>query len=135
MEPRPHASPRTVVFAQEAARRFLATLPFFLGSAAFAAVPAMPILFLFWLMGPTVLPNPGMASYSAPPRTRLEPLPPYTDLSESGESSTLLSNPARNYARPYAAHDGITHEYAQQGHPEMPTLVPEIVALEQLRAR
>jgi hypothetical protein len=123
MELRPHASPRVKDYRSRSwSRRFVATLPLFLASVAFAAVPGMPILLLFWLMRPTALPNPGMSAYIAPSATRLEPLPRRTDLLESGEPSDLilLSNPARNYGRPYIAHDDVTHDYAQQVETERP---------------
>ena len=32
-------------------------------------------LVLYWLMQPSVIPNPGMAAHFAPPATRIEPLP------------------------------------------------------------
>jgi hypothetical protein len=72
-------------------------------------------------MRPTVLPNPGMSAHIAPPATRLVHLPK-TDLLESGEPSDLilLSNAARNYGRPYAAHDDLTHDYAQRRETERP---------------
>jgi hypothetical protein len=107
--------------AQEARQALRSTLPFLLASVGFAALPAMPILFLFWLMRPTVLPNPGMSAHIAPPATRLVHLPK-TDLLESGEPSDLilLSNAARNYGRPYAAHDDLTHDYTQRGETERP---------------
>jgi hypothetical protein len=123
MEVTHHASPRGPkdYCSKSSSRRFVGTLPFLLASVGFAAVPAMPILFLFWLMRPTVLPNPGMSAHIAPPATRLEP-PPKTDLLESEEPSDLilLSNTARNYGRPYAAHDDLTHDYAQRGETERP---------------
>jgi hypothetical protein len=123
MEVTRHASPRRPkdYCSRSSSRRFVGTLPFLLASVGFAAVPAMPILFLFWLMRPTMLPNPGMSAHIAPPATRLEPLPK-TDLLESGEPSDLilLSNAARNYKRPYTAHDDITHNYVQRGETERP---------------
>jgi hypothetical protein len=123
MEVTPHASPSEPknYCSRSSSRRFVGTLPFLLALVGLAAVPAMPILFLFWLMRPTVLPNPGMSTHIASPATRLEPLPK-TDLLESGEPSDLilLSNSARNYGRPYAAHDDLTHDYAQRGETERP---------------
>jgi hypothetical protein len=123
MEVTRQASPRGPkdYCSRSSSRRFVGTLPFLLASVGFAAVPAMPILFLFWLMRPTVLPNPGMSAHIAPPATRLEHLPK-TDLLESGEPSDLilLSHAARNYGRPYAAHDDLAQDYAQRGETERP---------------
>src|SRR5262249_52426585 len=124
MQLRPHASPTTKGYGlRRWSRRLMTTLPFFLASVAFAAVPAMPLLFLFWLMQPTVFANPGMSTYHAPPATRLEPLPRKMDLLEFGEPSDLisLSNPARNYTRPYVAHGDVVDAYAQQEETERPT--------------
>jgi hypothetical protein len=42
-------------------------------------------LLLYWLMQPSVIPNPGMAAHSAPPATRLEPLPRKMDAPELAE--------------------------------------------------
>ncbi len=85
----------------------MAALIRFSVSLAFVAVPATPLLLLFWLMRPTVLPNPGMSAYKAPPATRLEPHSRKMDslISDELSEQALLSDHARNYARPYFIQD------------------------------
>jgi hypothetical protein len=51
-------------------------------------------LLLFWLMQPKVLQNPGMASYSPPPGTRLEPPPRKSDAPELAELPPVNSSSA-----------------------------------------
>src|SRR6266702_1356426 len=75
------------------------TLVLYLASFAFAAVP---FLFLFWLMRPTVLANPGIGAYKAPPATRLEPPPRKMESLESGEPPIQAS--LANFAQEYAQH-------------------------------
>jgi hypothetical protein len=98
------------------ARSILATLAFCSASVWFCLVPAMPLL--FWLMGPTIIPNPGRSAHNALPGTRVEPLPRKMEWLALAEPSDLglLSNLARNYARPYLPLD-----YAEQEHTETPT--------------
>jgi hypothetical protein len=78
------------------------TLVLYLASWLFAA---LPFLFLFWLMQPTVRANPGISAYNAPPATRLEPLARKMESpepSESGEppsQSSLAINFAQDYSQ------------------------------------
>jgi hypothetical protein len=51
-------------------------------------------LLLFWLMQPKVLNNPGIASYSPPPATRLEPLPRKSDAPELADLPPVNSSSA-----------------------------------------
>src|SRR5262245_5306677 len=68
--------------------------------APLLAVPAVPLLLLFWLMHPTVLQNPGMSAYKAPPATRLEPLPLKDESLEDPEPpQDVLTNFAEDYAQ------------------------------------
>lgn len=85
----------------------MSSLVLTLTSAALVTVLFMPILFLFWLIRPTVLPNPGMSAYKPHSATRLEPLARRIESVETDEPSDLvvLSNLARNYARPYPSSD------------------------------
>jgi hypothetical protein len=44
-----------------------------LASLASLTFAISPILFLFWIMQPTVRANPGLSAYAEPPATRVEP--------------------------------------------------------------
>jgi hypothetical protein len=99
-------------------RSFSSTLALCSASVGFVLVSVMPLLLLFWLMRPTIIPNPGTSAYSAPPATRVEPLPrkmEWLGLEEPSDPG-LLSTLARNYARPYVSPD-----YAEQEDIEKPT--------------
>jgi hypothetical protein len=99
-------------------RTFSPTMAFCSASLGFVLVSVMPLLFLLWLMRPTIIPNPGMGAHNAPPATRVEPLPRKMEWLELQEPSDLelLSKLARNYARPYFPQD-----YAEQEDFEKPT--------------
>jgi hypothetical protein len=67
-------------------------------------------------MRPTVLPNPGISAYHAPPGTRLEPLPRKMEPLEFEDPSYLVvqSNFTQNYARPYYTEDDARQTKDQQ---------------------
>jgi hypothetical protein len=113
------------------------------------AFVAVPFLILFWLMRPTVLANPGMSAYNAPPGTRLVPLPRKLEslelaelpiqasIAESAQDCELLHlapgceqpGVAADYGQPPP-----TRDYAQQRLAEKPAK-REVRAHDRKRAR
>jgi hypothetical protein len=113
MERRQYASPGSGNnYSTNRARSVSSTLAFRSASVGFVLVSVMPLLFLFWLMQPTIIPNPGMNAHNAPSATRVEPSPRKMELLGFEEPSDpgLLSRVARNYARPHLPPDYAEHE-------------------------
>ncbi len=54
-------------------------------AGTFLAAAAGLFLLIYFLCQPTVNPNPGIAAYTAPPATRLVPLPRVSDATELAE--------------------------------------------------
>ena len=75
--------------------------------SAAAGLAAAFFFLLYWLMQPSVVPNPGMAAHFAPPATRLEPLPRKMDAPE------LAEEPGRSYAAASTADTSATKSKAE----------------------
>lgn len=61
------------------------TVPLLGYLSAAAGLAGVFFLGLYWLLQPSVIPNPGMAAHFAPPATRIEPRPRKMDAPELAE--------------------------------------------------
>src|SRR5947209_19694352 len=76
--------------------------------SAAAGLAAVFFFLMYWLMQPSVVPNPGMAAHFAPPATQLEPLPRKMDAPE------LAEEPGRSYAAASTADTSATKSKAEK---------------------
>jgi len=97
-----------VAGASRAINDALAISALSLASLTSLAFVSAPLVGLFWLMQPTVRPNPGIAAYELPAGTRLEP-PVRTmasvDIAQTENRPSLAFNFARAYPQPEVAQD------------------------------
>jgi hypothetical protein len=91
-----------------------------LASLTSLAFVAAPVAALFWLMQPTVRPNPGVAAYEPPLGTRLEP-PVRSlaslDIAQSNSGRSLALNFARPYPQSEVAKDQAQPQQARESSP------------------
>ena len=74
-------------------------------SLASLTLVTTPFLFLFSLMQPSTLANPGLSAYNPPPGTRVEAFARRVESSDQPREFSSATNFAREYARPELAED------------------------------